>query len=333
MNKNEITNTLQGKVKEYLNVQLRKRYLKDITKNIGDIIEIDDKIICFVNQKKLDRSGRDGSSLYKLQLNGFNKNCGQTKEVMEELELDKPIYYIFDHIEFKTGLNFSSHFAHVVFRNCTFHKNIGIFWADDVTFENNTYLDWYSGYYYGNCFLYGNVGSLTFQDENFINHYQYPCSTQFGMNLNVDKLKVCRSFIQTDKQANLNIFSKDTVIQQSKIQAAEIYLETDSISIDNSSIIGKNGVMIENSKYDFSGVVQSPVVIYNGVEFSNYGKDTISIDSNTCELTEARLQLVQQLRSMKDACNQVNREKLNNMSTELQNRSAVKTLERLKIKS
>lgn len=38
MNKNEITNTLQGKVKEYLNVQLRKRYLKDITKNIGDII-------------------------------------------------------------------------------------------------------------------------------------------------------------------------------------------------------------------------------------------------------------------------------------------------------
>ena len=85
---------------------------------------------------------------------GMNVNYEDGKRIVDFYKLNKPVYYIFEDINFDSALRFNSSLSYVIFRNCTFNKNIGILWADNLTFENNKYLDRHPIYFYGKCFLF-----------------------------------------------------------------------------------------------------------------------------------------------------------------------------------
>ena len=48
------------------------------------------------------------------------------REIAEKFNFNKPVYYIFDNISFNKAITMSSDCAQVVFKNCSFNKNVGI---------------------------------------------------------------------------------------------------------------------------------------------------------------------------------------------------------------
>lgn len=314
----------KGKLKIYN--MAREAYLKKAICDIGRIIEEEDKIICYVDQKALDRHKK---SIYRFHLNGMNEVTDGIKETVQNFKLNKPVYYIFESIKFKTAIEFSSFWAHVIFRNCTFDKNIGIIWAEDVVFENNKYLDHCPIYFYGNSFLTGDrIKKITFINEYFFNGYRlkrYGEPANFGMNIDAELIEIINSKIEADNSATISIRAKKTLITKSEINANEVYIDSESIDFTSSYITAKSGIIIENANCDFVGKVQAPTTFYNGVDLSN-DQEPSKINEDEKKLKESRMLLIKILRRLSDCCKQINENRIQPIKNDFDNEPVIKVL-------
>ncbi len=278
----------------------RTKFLKRIIPRIGTIEELEDCIICYASQKLLEKNAK--RAYYELRCNGMNTVYDKSRELVDYFKLNKPVYYIFDGICFDTVVNLSSIFSNIIFRNCTFNIGIQIPFADTITLENNRYICWTDFKECGNAFLRGKVKNLEIKNENFINQYELKKygENNFGINIEVDNLKIENSTICAENHGQINIKSKKTIIWKSKISAPEIYLDSDSIVFDN-SLLKATGIIIENKNCDCDTEVgfyntDSPYVVYNGTEI------TTNIEFfNDEELKEKSKMLT----SITDKCSQV----------------------------
>ena len=127
----------RAKLKVYR--KARENHLKRFISDIGKIIEEEDRIICYVKQKPLNKY-KENEGTYNLKLNDMDLITEGIKEITEEFKLNKPVYYIFDGIKFNTSLEITSIGTNIIFRNCTFNKNINIYCDKEVIFENNKFI-------------------------------------------------------------------------------------------------------------------------------------------------------------------------------------------------
>lgn len=326
---NAIVDKLNKRVRIVLYNRARKVYLKKSICNIGRIVEKDDKIICYVEQKLLD-SYKGNYPIYKLMLQGMNQVTDGIKETVENFRLNKPVYYIFDGIEFKRALEFSSRWAHVIFRNCTFNKNIGIIWGEEVLFENNKYSDHCSNYFYGDCFLsVDRAKKITFINEQFINSYELKCyvePTKFGMKIDSQVVEFINSKIYAEYPATVRIKAKKTRIENSLFNANEVYIDSESIEFTDSSMGAENGVMIENKNCDFIGNIDAPIIFYNGNLLANKNNESVKVDEEEKRLKSLRVLLVEKLQILNNYCKEQNNKKITSIEEQLGRRSVGKIL-------
>lgn len=323
----KLINNLKKKTKLKIYHELRKFYLKDTICNIGQIIENEDKIICYVNQKSIDKY-KDNKPIYKLILHGMEQ---LPEHLRKNYNLNKPVYYIFDGLEFNTGLEIGSLASKTIFRNCTFTKNIGILWGNEINFENNKYNDNCCFYYYGECFLTATaVKKINFINDNFVNSYklkQYG-NARFGMKINAEEVNFINTKTDVVAPATINIKAEKTKIENSTIKADEIYLDSQSINSKESSIISPNGVIIENADWDFKGHIQSSIVFYNGTDLANNIKDIHEISKEEINLKESRKKLIAKLRNLSNYCQQINDNKIRSIKDNLNHQPISKTLKK-----
>lgn len=324
----KIIDKIKEKAKLKIYNEARQSYLKKSICNIGKIVEEENKIICYVNQKTIDRYKRV-KPIYELRLNGMNQVTVGIKETVENFGLNKPVYYIFDGIEFSTGVQITSHWANVTFKNCTFHKNIGIIWGDEITFENNKYTDHCSVYFYGNCFLTADrVNKLTFINDNFVNSYdlkQYG-DAHFGMRIDAKLVEFINTMVDAEYPATLKIKAEKTRIENSELKANEIYVDSLSIEFIDSSMIAQNGAIIENTNCDFVGNIQAPIVFYNGTDLANKNQEAHKVDETEVTLKEERKKLIEKFRDLSNYCQQLNDNKVQVIKDKFNNQTVVKTL-------
>lgn len=293
---------------DWLRKLVRYDYLKNITNNIGKVVIEKDEIICYVDQKKLDKY-KGNKTLYELRLKGTNRYGYE--DFVKKMRLDKPVHYVFDNINFKTGLKTYSFCGatRATFKNCIFNKNVVLNCAEDITFENNKYIDSCDVYYSGNCFLTAKyVKKITFINDIFANSYDVSEFTKvnFGMKIDADLVQFINTNIDYDSNLVQEIKAKKTEINNSKLSAAEIYIDSDSIQTTGDCLIkAKKGVIIENSNYDFDSNIDSPVIIYNGDDVSLIReKDNINIEAS--ELVQSRQNVVNVLNNLKEYCLMLN---------------------------
>ena len=286
----------------------RQDYLERVVGKLGKIVEEDDKIIVYATQKLVDKNGKN--VFYELSCNGMNTYYEKSREIVEKYKLDKPVYFVFDGIKFDCFVRLSSHFSNVIFKNCTFDNGLQVFHCENLTLENNKYRNWTDFYGYGNSFLFGRFGKLTIKNDEFVNSYENKKygKTKFGVRVSADKVDIVNSNICAESQGKIYIDAKKISIIDSTVTGPEIYLDSDSIKSSNSILKSNNGIMIDNKNCDFTGDVQSPTVIYNGVSL-NSSNETISVNEADVKLKSARQELIQKLRNLKDYCQQVNRNK------------------------
>lgn len=63
------------------------------------------------------------------------------KDIIDFFGLNKPVYYIFNGIDFNNTVEVFSPCANIIFKNCNFNLHIYINIGNEVTFENNKYKD------------------------------------------------------------------------------------------------------------------------------------------------------------------------------------------------
>lgn len=275
----------------------RQDYLERVCGKFGKIVEEDDKIIVYATQRLVDKNCKD--FVYYLWCYGLE--VFYDDKTMENFKLNKPVYYVFDGIKFDHFVKFSSRFCNVIFKNCTFDNGLQTWHCANLTLENNKYHNWtniHSSFLFGN-----NFGELTIKNDEFVNSYENKSyvETKFGVCVSADKVNIINSNICAESQGKIDIDAKEISIINSTVTGPEIYLDSDSIKSSNSVLKSNNGIMIDNKNCDFTGDVQAPTVIYNGVYLIASNK-TISVNEADVNLNKARQELLQSLRILRDHC-------------------------------
>ncbi len=295
---------ISKKMEELKYERARVKYLRQVISRIGTIKESEDCITCYVKQELLEKNSK--KVFYELHCYGMNTVYDKSRALVDYFKLNKPVYYIFDGIYFDTVVNIASTFSTIIFRNCTFNNGIRIFFANTIILEDNKYNCWTNFKCYGNAFLWGKVKNLEIKNENFINQYELKkyVETNFGINIEVDNLKIDNSTVCADNHGQINIKAKETKIWKTNISATEIYLDSDSIAFGRSLLKAENGIIIENKNCECDTEVgfynvDSPYTIYNSTEIiTNY------VAFKDEELKEKRLTLVKVLINVVNKCNQ-----------------------------
>lgn len=322
----KLIDKLKKKTKLKIYNKIRQIYLKESICNIGRIVEQEDKIICYVDQKYIDRY-KGNNPIYDLILTGMNQVTEGRKETVEKFRLNKPIYYVFDGIQFSTGLKITSLWSNVIFKNCTFDKNIGIILGDEITFENNKYTDFCNVYFYGKCFFTaGGVKKLTFINDNFVNALKRHADAQFGMQIDANEVEFINTKVDAEYPATINIKAKRTKIEKSELKSNEVYIDSQSICFADSLLVAQNGVMIENINCDFSGNVQAPIIFYNGTDLANTTNETQIVNEDEAALKEARKKLIEKLGNLSKYCQQLNDNRLQCIKDKFNDQAIVKIL-------
>lgn len=310
--------------------KLRQEYLKSTITNIGRIVEEEDKIICYVDQKSLEKY-KGNKPIYELKLYGMNQVTDGIKEKVKEFGLDKPVYYIFDGINFNTAVKLASRWATIVFKNCTFNKGINVLWSNNIVFESNKYIDWANIYFYSDIFMNINrVEKLTFINENFVNSFEEKKHIQanFGMRLNAKRLNITNCIFGDATTTWINIISEETRLYNSNLKAKEIHLNSESIKSENSTFMASDGIEIDNQNSDFNSIVYAPIVFYNGIVLEGKNNNVHEVNSANALLNDARKEFLTKLYEVYNQCRYINNQKLENLKTKLEKQQVLKLLKK-----
>lgn len=266
------------KLKESINSRKcnkqRMEYLKSIICDIGTIVEEEEKIICYVEQKKLEEY-KGSRTTYNLRLSGLNKVYEESKK---QLNLDKEVYYVFDGIEFNYNLELSCRFGNVIFKNCTFRNGIKIPYAKEVVFTNNKYDNSYNNFRF---LVLESIKRLAFLNDNIEN-------INSNIIISADLLEIVDSNINVTNNF-LDITSNQITVYNSNVGFNSVQLYSKNIQFVSSTLEAKDGIIIKNEGIEFDGNIISPFVLYNNDEISNANK-----------IKNTRKEFIENLRNLRD---------------------------------
>ncbi|MBQ8892058.1 MAG: hypothetical protein IJ068_04255 [Bacilli bacterium] len=341
-----------------MNLDLRKKIVKNIYKiarwemlkfitgNIGDIIEEDDKFICKVSQKKLDKMYKKDRDL-TLNLSGVNPDS----EYYTSYKLDKPIYYVFDNINFLNTLKFFSPFnSNVIFRECNFRKNIDILWASgEVKFERNSFCNQSSYEYDKSLFkskydrkteiyemLYGRrINKIVFEG-NFRNLKSGAHPGHYGIDIQANDVKIMDSIVEIKKPGVCFIRANNLKFDNACIKCNELYIDSKNIYSCDSSIVAKN-VIIDNENKDLINNIYANTIVYNNILLKDdnlldgnhdvvLSEVVVNVDENLVEKQNLRMELINRLKSLQKKCEEIKQEELGQKEQELNNKEVSKIL-------
>lgn len=214
---------------------LRKHVAKRATGNLGKVVITDTGIVCFVDGKKLKKKDK-----YSNRYNLIFKCIHGDDELYKIYNLNNPVLYIVDGVEFDTEVNIQASIrdCHVTFSNCTFNSCLEIDFADHLTFINNKYK----------ARDYRNYRSIVPQDEFYI-------STRDNKN-EINKIVFIGDSIGTEETATIQIIracdsTGHTNSTKKPIVRAWLYAKT--IGIYGSNIINAKDIHVETDNLELCG--------------------------------------------------------------------------------
>lgn len=291
----------------------RNKLLTELTGNLGKVEVTNDAIICYVDNKKIQKKFNNSNCAYLID---FSSTKILTKELLEKYGINKPVHYIVEGIRFKEKLFFTTDKdIKVLFKGCKFHKQIRITSADKVIFENNKYFDRYPVYAFKNKFLSGRANSIQFISDSFVNSGKdYP--TQFGMDLIVNKFEIINSNIDIEGNLEESFIMADKIILiNSSFMCPSTYMICNNIDVTDSKIIASEGIIIDEKENNntYSNIIdsiESPSITYNGLQQQRISDEEIAKKYH-------RLELLKVLKIIKNSCIHDIDKKLDNERKEL----------------
>lgn len=293
----------------------RKLYLKYEIGKLGKIKEEDDKFICYIAKIK---NNKYSHNLY-LNILGIDNNS----EIIKELNLNKPLYYVFENITFNTSLDINSR-VNLTFKNCTFNNRAVITSKENVDFINNKFINKKDNYYY--YFLEVLAKNANFIDNEFLNEDRIVSNLEVAINMGIEEvLNITNSKINTF--ADIIITSEKIIIDNSEIKSHRMELNAESIKSTN-SIINAKRLYVDNEQFDFEENIKSPYINYNGVIIKSNENEIIKIDKEKIKLMYARKQLIESLKKINEKCKEINSERIKYIKNSLNKQTINKVLKK-----
>ena len=265
-----------------------------------------------------NKKNKYSNNLY-LNIMGIDNNS----ELIKELKLDKPLYYVFENITFNTSLDINSR-VNLTFKNCTFNNRTIITSKENIDLINNKFLNKKDNYYY--YFLEVLAKNINFIDNDFLNEDRIISNLEVAINMGIEEtLNITNSKINTF--ADIIITSEKIIIDNSEINSHEIFLNSDNINSSN-SIMKSKKLYIDNAQFDFEENIKSSYIDYNGVIIKSNENELIKIDKEKIKLMYARKLLVEKLKKISDKCKETNEEKIKYIKNKLDNKQINKVLKK-----
>lgn len=293
---------------------LKKDVMKIMTNNLGKVVEEEDKIICYVEKKKC----KEDKYHYTIPCFG-NAYQYNYKELARKLNLDKPICYIIENIDFDKRVSiFGYNDCEVIIRDCNFEYGLYGHINSKCTIDNSyikTFLD--------NTSI--SAKNLTIQNMNIKNELVYSkCHLNFYAD---NKLDIIDSNIGRKKEkTNVTLESGDGInLINSKIESDAITLKSKNISSNEKShlITDKLNLNVE----EFNDLnIDTPLIIYNGQSIINKQNQTLSQENLLLKLK--RLEFLEILKKLKERCEKVNNARVSKIKTKLDNQPLIKVLKK-----
>jgi len=274
----------------------RNYFRKLLTGNLGEVVEEDDKITCYVKKNRIKKKNHN----YIIACFGIGKDI---KEVAEKYKLNKPICYVIDGLELKKHkvdiLGYSG--CEVIIKNCNF--NLDLIHVDGKCTLDNTDISVLS-------FL--SIGA----DDLIIKNMKNDKIKVLGYGINIlfgskGKINVIDSNIGSQNENIKLSFSaiKNLNIVNSNIYSKDISCTSNFINIDEkSSLTAKEKVILKTD--DFTPInINAPKIILNEKEIKNE-KQSVVLKKATDPLMVKRLELVNILKQVKEECESINSKKI-----------------------
>ncbi len=271
-----------------------------LTNNLGEVIEDDEKITCYVKKNKIKKNKNIKYS-YAIDCSGI-ENDDHRKKIAKAYNLDKPICYVFDGFELRGNLSIFSGSCEVIIKNCSFDLGLFVIAGGKITLDN-TYIN-----IFNYLSIYANELVIKNMRSEQLKEYSRESMITFDSH---SKLDLIDSNIGNNEQ-RFRFCAKDTLnIVNSNVTGKEIECESKSSKInadEKSSLTASNKVSLKTD--DFNSInITAPLITINGEELViEKGKCVFKKSTNLLELK--RLELISFLKELKKQCESINTKKV-----------------------
>lgn len=259
-----------------------KRYL---TGNLGKIVESDDKIICYVNKRKIKKR------MYECTLACFGIRDNE-KKLADAFNLNKPIYYIIDgiNLEKQEAYIFGYDNCEVIIKNCDFGFGLRVEVNGKCTLDNTNISPFFKSHIRANSLVIKNM------KENQISLYSYRGEFVFEADNKIDIKDSNIGNIRNGYKISL-IAPNEINIVNSKIYGREIECKSSVVNTNEEVLLkASNKVNLQTENINLTNI-ESPIIILNGEEIP---KEKNIFLSNP--LTLKRLELISLLKKARERC-------------------------------
>lgn len=266
-------------------------YVKKITHKMGNIYFGINEISCCVNSKAVRKHKKSDREDYYYEIDLVEEK--ELDEVKKRYDLDKPVHYVFDNINFAFGIKLNvGPNAMVTFRNCMFNGPIEINGnALEVLFTGNMYRCDSQIYMGKQPFFACRARKLVFDDETFSNCFPHNQRLKkhinFGMDIIVDSLRILddSSIYIVEPNSKTSINAKEVILSNCSVICPNVIMACANLGMSEAGIVASKKISIYNRNNKPLKKIISPEIIYNGQEVKPNGEQEISLPTNPTVIT------------------------------------------------
>lgn len=218
----------------------RKDIFNDILPSIDGKYYIDfDKVICQIDKDIV---------LSNINLNGLDTTNYDIKN-LNELDINKPIYYYFKNVSFLKPIHISSiGDVHVIFQNCKFNGKVNLTQGENFSFRHSKYSSIDTESFEFNAS--SDVNHLSFlYDEMLHDNKSKPLDFQMNIDSKNTVLLHSRFYGDIGKRSCINISSQNVLIYDTDIDVYQLMIHSQKFkSIENNISSLYENIYIEPSK-------------------------------------------------------------------------------------
>ena len=303
--------------------KLREKYKKIITNGLGDVVEEEDKLICYVKKRSFKKSYGE----YILTCSGLREN---DKLTLERFQLNKPICYVIDGLEFDK--NFVSVFGYdnceVIIKNCRFDADLEIIIMGKCTIDNTSIKTVGKSVEGHTLTLPKYAHELTIRNMNFGQITSKHTDANIINFSAKDKLEIIDSKLN-DNRTTLEFHSENEInIANSTLWGECVSLEAFTVNTDKNSGIDAETILLKMDDFNF-------IDLYSEKIFLNYKrilKDLteerghIFLKRENTPLAIKRLELIELLKSIERKCEDINSKKANEYKRVLDSKTITRVM-------
>lgn len=274
--------------------------LKNVTGNLGEVVEEENRIVCYVDKKV--------QGMKKIEL--FNVNSNRNLILSKEYNFNKPIYYLLDGLDFDNG-NVVELFGYddvnVVINNCNLSCYFNIF--GNCIIKNCTFTDssWLSIY----------AKNLRFSKCNIDSPTDIKVSATKEMYIYDMRINANRNFV-TFSCGNKILFDNTKVCSKKILNINSPYIN----SCD--SYFTANRVNISSDEFNAMNIEALGIVCNE----SKVGKGRMIVSKEVTSLSSERDRLIDVLKQTYNKCKSFNDKEIEDFSCSINSRPVSKVLKK-----